>query len=169
MEKIFITYFQDSQLSQTENLLFDNPDIFSKNDCKEFREDLLNYLVTIPHKDSFQRILILQVEHTVIGIVMIEKLVDSSSYFRIKWLAIKKSEHNKGYGTKLMQYAFHEIRKLGGIYVSVETANEKHNSIAKHFYQNLGFKSVGVLPDYYPPPLYGRKRSEDSVLYFKKL
>lgn len=169
MQNICIAFFQDKYFSEAEKLLKDNPDIFSESDCKEYREDLLVYLQEIPHNDREKRIMVLLLEGIPVGLVMITKVRDSESYFRIKWLVIKSTEHNKGFGTKLIQYAFHEIKKLGGKHVYVETSNEQHNKFAKHFYQKLGLSKVGILPNYYPRPLKGKRQSEDYILYYKNL
>lgn len=162
-----ITLFQDKYLVGAETLLKEHTDIFSVADLKIYRQDLLEYLL-----NNHQRhivVLTLLEENEVVGVTMYRREEQSQNYYKIEWFVVKKSLQNRGHGTFLMQEAFNRIKSMGGKHVYVETSYEKHNETAKHFYEKLGFKKMGVLPDYFIHPMKKYHRPEDYILYHKHL
>lgn len=159
-----IKHFDKMHLQQAFDLIKDYPDVFSEKDLEFYKEDLEN---TSFHKKGNGSLIIVS-ESNLVGIIIfgIEGL--SENYSKIKWLIVKKDFQGNGYGQTLVNEACKNIKDAGLSNVYLETSNEHHNDKTKHFYQKLGFKVMGVLPDFYPHPI-SRKRSEDSVIYYKSL
>jgi len=164
-----IDFFKDKYLAEAEKFLRGNPDVFTKKECTLYRKDLLDYLSDPPPKEDNARILVVLANKEVCGLIMFEKEEESRDYYRILWLVIKKSEQRKGYGTLLIKEMVKKIKRFGGKHIIVETSDEPRNKKVKKFYQKFGFKKIGVLPDYYPPPILKHKHPEDSIIYFKDL
>lgn len=167
--KLHFVQFKKEYLQDIEKILTGYTDIFSENDLKQCRKDLLDYTNNIAPYDKDTTVLVFLVDSVVCGIIFFHKDIYSHNAYRIEWLAVAKDQQNKGYGTHLMQEAFKHIRKNGGKHVYLETSNERHNEHAKKFYEDLGFKKVGVLPDYYDPPIKFPRKLEDGIIYHKAL
>ncbi|HEY7119910.1 MAG TPA: GNAT family N-acetyltransferase [Tepidisphaeraceae bacterium] len=64
-------------------------------------------------------------------------------------LAVDPAERGRGIGERLMREMVEQLRLRGvrRVYLEVEAAN----AAAVHLYERLGFRGIGVLPDYYGP------------------
>lgn len=161
--------FQEQFLLQTDKLIKGHPDIFSKNDLVQFKHDLVSYLATERHMANQGLAFVLVEDKVVCGIIMYQKDQYSHNAYNINWLIVKKDQQDKGYGTHLVKEVFKKIREAGGRHVYLETLNARHNEHAKKFYEDLGFKKVGVLPDYYDPPIKFPRKLEDGIIYHREL
>lgn len=166
---IHILPLNDQFLSQTENLIKNHSDIFSENDLIQFKHDLNSYLAMDRHMADQGLAFIVVIDKTVCGIIMYQKDQYAHNAYRINWLVIKNDQQNKGYGTRLVKEVFKKIKEAGGKHVYLETSNARHNKHAKKFYEDLGFKKVGVLPDYYDPPIKFPRKLEDGIIYHREL
>lgn len=160
---------QDKHLPEAEHLLREHGDIFSEKDIKNFKQDLISYLSLPRHVAEYGLTFIIEVDNIVCGIILYQKDQYSHNSYNIKWLIIKKDQQNKGYGTHLVNEVTKRIKKVGGKHIYLETSNERHNEHAKKFYEDLGFKRVGVLPDYYDSPMKSSSKLEDGILYHKEI
>lgn len=166
---IHIIPFQDHFLPEVESLIKEYPDIFSENDKVQFKQDLIAYLALSRHAANQGLTFVVTTDKLLCGVIMYRKDPYAHNTYNIPWLVIKKSQQNKGYGTHLVHEVFKKIREVGGKHVYLETSNERHNEHAKKFYNDLGFKKVGVLPDYFDPPIKFPRKLEDGIIYHKAL
>lgn len=166
---IHIIPLHDDFLSQAKDLLKDHPDIFSEKDTSKFKEDLHTYLALRRHLTEQEFIFIIEENKALYGLIMCQNDPYAHSTYNIKWLVTKKDQQGKGYGTHLMHKAIKKIREVGGKHVYLETSAEKHNKHAQKFYEDLGFKKVGILPDYYDPPIKFPRKLEDGIIYHKAI
>lgn len=169
MDKFHITFYQDKYLTQAQDLLKNNPNIFTYKDISIFHTMLSEYMKVKPHHSNEIITLVAILNNSLIGLLMYENMDESSDYYELHWLVVSPSEQHKGYGVMLMTHAIDLIKQAGGKYIMVKTSNEKHNEKVKKFYTKLHFKKVAIIPDYFPPPMRGFKKREDCIFYLKKL
>jgi ribosomal protein S18 acetylase RimI-like enzyme len=169
LTKIEIIPFHKRHLADVIALVQASPEIFSDKDIKVLHQELDDYLENPNLIGEKAHVFVIKKDYHIVGVAVFYHERQSKDYYHIKFLAIDPKEHNRGLGKKLMRYVFSRIRHLRGRYVYLETSNERHNEKAKHFYTSLGFKPVGVLPNFYQEPREGRKTPEDCVLYYREL
>jgi ribosomal protein S18 acetylase RimI-like enzyme len=75
-----------------------------------------------------------------IGFIAVER-ADATLYY-IERLAVLPKYRHRGYGQKLMEFAFEHIRVNGGKKVSIGIINEQ--TVLKDWYQGLGFEEVST-------------------------
>jgi len=75
-----------------------------------------------------------------IGFIAVER-VDATLYY-IERLAVLPAYRHRGYGKRLMEFAFEYIRANGGTKVSIGIINEQ--TILKDWYQGLGFEEIST-------------------------
>jgi ribosomal protein S18 acetylase RimI-like enzyme len=75
-----------------------------------------------------------------IGFIAVER-ADTALYY-IERLAVLPKYRHRGYGKKLMEFAFEHIRANGGKKVSIGIINEQ--TILKEWYQGLGFEETAT-------------------------
>lgn len=166
---VTITSFRDKYLYETEQLIRQHPYIFSTDDMKQFRQDLLAYLNDHRLIGDKARIVILQANGKVGGCVVFFKEPGSHDYYKIEWLILAKDMLHMGYGTLLFKYAEHLMKEGHAKHVYVATSHESRNDEAIKFYESRGMKEMGTLPNFYTNPLRGRKTPEDKVIFWKHL
>ncbi len=66
----------------------------------------------------------------------------------VRWIAVAPEARGRGVGRRLMQYAEDRIFKAGpNVFLMVSDFNER----AQRFYETLGYRLVGKVPDYIVP------------------
>ena len=75
-----------------------------------------------------------------VGFVAVEK-ADATLYY-VERLAVLPKYRHRGYGKKLMEFAFEYIRANGGRKVSIGIINEQ--TVLKDWYEGLGFEEVST-------------------------
>jgi ribosomal protein S18 acetylase RimI-like enzyme len=84
----------------------------------------------------------------------------SSSRYWLGWFAVAKKLRRQRIGTRLLRRVEGDLRSLRQRKVFVST--EDSNSVAKDFYTDNGFRTEGVIRDY-----YGNR--EDELIMSKEL
>lgn len=164
--KCIVQGFSDTYLVQAKELLNEHPDIFANQEIELYRQDLLDYL---KEEKNLIKIFIARLHHDIQGLIAVHKVDEAQNYFKIEWIVVRKDMQRNGVGSILMEEVVRWVREKQGKYIFVETSNERHNEKAKNFYEKHGFKKVGVLPNYFAPPLKHRKTPEDCIVYLKEL
>lgn len=75
-----------------------------------------------------------------IGFIAVEK-VDTTLYY-IERLAVLPQYRHRGYGERLMKFAFEYIRANGGTKVSIGIINKQ--TVLKNWYTGLGFQETSI-------------------------
>jgi ribosomal protein S18 acetylase RimI-like enzyme len=75
-----------------------------------------------------------------IGFIAIER-ADAALYY-VERLAVLPEYRHRGYGKKLMEFAFEYVRANGGKKVSIGIINEQ--AVLKNWYKELGFEEVSA-------------------------
>ena len=98
----------------------------------------------------------------VLGYLGAYKTEDSKDSFKLDWFAVKKGHQGKGTGSKLINTVIEELRKNDAPRLFVETCGCEDNSLARKFYEKVGFQKVGELPDFY-------NEGHSMLIYYQKL
>lgn len=81
----------------------------------------------------------------------LEGTFDHSGY--VRWIAISPHARTRGVGRRLMRHAEERIfRKGPNVFLLVSAFNRR----AQAFYRRLGYREVGVIPDYLVPGITER-------------
>ena len=108
-------------------------------------------------------------ERNDVKILHVKKDENSHNAFNIEWLIVKKGFEHHGLGSHLIIETEALIRGKGGRHLYLETSSARHNQKVKDFYEHLGFKEVGKLPDYFDHPKKNYKKLEDAIIYHKSI
>lgn len=100
----------------------------------------------------------------VLGFAELVQPKDSVRIWYLEWLVVKKGNQSKGIGTKLLEYMETEVGKTKKSRICIDTLfdlDEGTKNTLK-FYRHRGYRSIGVIPDYYGK--YGSK-----IIFYKDL
>lgn len=84
------------------------------------------------------------VDGQTVAVCMME---ERDGLYNIVNFAVKEDHQGKGYSREILLYALDYVRTQGGRYVEIGCGNANLRLIA--MYQKLGFRFIGVWPDYY--------------------
>ena len=71
--------------------------------------------------------------------------------FDLYWIAVDPEQQGRNLGSKLMDDAEREIRRLGGARVYADTSGRAQYAPTRGFYQHCGYVVDAVLDDFYAP------------------
>lgn len=158
------TPLNNSLIEAAEMLINDYPEIFSDTDISNYKKDLQDH----ENKSGIQFLTLLS-DNQLVGIIGFKKDENSHNAFNIEWLIVKKGFEHHGLGSHLIIETAALIRRKGGRHLYLETSSARHNQKVKDFYEHLGFKEVGKLPDYFDHPKKNYKKLEDAIIYHKSI
>lgn len=98
----------------------------------------MEYRQLIEMKEKGIKMFGLFLEGTQIGFVAIESAGKETYY--IERLSVLPEFRNKGYGTKLLDFAFNYVKKVGGEKISIALMD--NNVLLKNWYSAYGFKET---------------------------
>lgn len=84
--------------------------------------------------------------------------------YDLMWIVVDKKYRGQGIGMELINHIEQKIKGKGRILI-VNLINLRRNKkppISASFYEKLGFRQAGVIPDYY-------NLGMDKAIYFKKI
>ncbi len=108
-------------------------------------EAVLRYIVS-------GRVFVGKMEGTVIATAVLEK---NEQQFEIKNIAVDPKHQGKGYGKLMLSHLIQFAIESKAQEVFLGTGNSSLSQLA--FYQKMGFRITGVIPDYfagYDPPVF---------------
>jgi ribosomal protein S18 acetylase RimI-like enzyme len=82
--------------------------------------------------------------------------------FDLYWLVVDPIAQGRGLASRLLAHAEESARRQGGRQLVVETSGGPEYIAARHFYENRGFTSVALIPDFYRP-------GDPKIVYLKSL
>jgi diamine N-acetyltransferase len=91
---------------------------------------------------SGTRVFALYHKNKIAGTIALERSRDSNDIYYIERLAVLPDLRHGGFGKTMMDYAFNEVKKLGGKKISIGIINE--NAVLKQWYRSYGFTEVSV-------------------------
>lgn len=80
--------------------------------------------------------------------------------FDIYWIGVSPAWQGRGIGRALTNFAEQEIAKRGGRLFVVETSSRETYTPTRRFYETLGYREAGRIPDFYGP-------GDDRVIFTK--
>jgi len=82
--------------------------------------------------------------------------------YHLHWLAVAADHHGQGIGRRLEAAIVARIRVEGGVKIYAEISNRSYHARARKFYEQCGYLSGTVIPDYYGA-------GDDKMFYVKNL
>ena len=82
--------------------------------------------------------------------------------YDLYWIAVDNSRRGSGIGKLLMEKTEHEIKKINGRMIYIETSNKPLYEPTKKFYLSCNYKIEVILKDFYAP-------QDDKIIYSKKI
>ena len=101
-------------------------------------------------------------EERVTGYVCFGPTPATQGTYDLYWVAVAPSEHGKGIGSELIQFAEDHIRAKGGRFVIAETSSTPKYEKTRAFYERKGFTKVAHVKEYYRP-------GDDLIIFGKYL
>ena len=80
--------------------------------------------------------------------------------FDIYWIGVASNMQGRGIGRALTAFAEQSIAASGGQLFVVETSSRETYTPTRRFYEALGYREAGRIPDFYGP-------GDDRVIYTK--
>lgn len=99
---------------------------------------------------------------TPVGYICFGRTPMTEGTFDLYWIAVDKSQRNKGVGAKLIGAMDEVLLHNGGRIVRLETSSMETYQGTVQFYLNAGFIEAGRIPGFYKP-------GDDLVIFFKAL
>src|SRR3954468_9863772 len=78
------------------------------------------------------------------------------------WIAVDKTVHAKGLGTRLLHRAEADVRAASGRLFLIETSSLPHYDLTRKFYVKHGYEQAAVLKDFYAD-------GDDMVVFRKRM
>jgi len=69
----------------------------------------------------------------------------------IYWIVVDADCRGAGIGRALVRHAEQEIQNAGGRMVLIETSSKAEYCVTRRFYQDMGYRQIGFIPDFYTP------------------
>src|SRR5262249_34949427 len=155
----------DQHLSEAEKLMSDYPEIFSVDDRRTWRQDLLRILLKeVPERHVF---IALSGKNVAGAILFSEDVESHNHYWEINWIVVNHEFQRKGIGSVLLKKAFNEMREKLGERVYVKTSAAHYNEDTRAFYKKMGFEELTSLPHYYADK--EKNTAENAIVFYQKL
>jgi ribosomal protein S18 acetylase RimI-like enzyme len=103
-----------------------------------------------------------EADSEVCGYVCVGKTPLTASTWHLYWICVHPRFQREGVGLRLQLHAEEFIRGEGGRRVVLETSSQPSYQPTHRFYQKVGYRKAGTIPDFYKP-------NDDCIIYFKEL
>src|SRR4051794_36409960 len=84
----------------------------------------------------------------------------TAAAYDLYWLVVAEAARGRGIGAALCSAVGDELKGRGGRVIRVETSSLEGQGGARRFYEKVGFRLAGAIPDFY--------RDGDDLLVFAK-
>ena len=101
-------------------------------------------------------------EERIVGYVCFGPTPATQGTYDLYWVAVSPSEHGKGIGSQLLQFAEDHIRAKGARFLIAETSSTLKYEKTRAFYERKGFAKVAHVKEYYKP-------GDDLIIFGKYL
>lgn len=101
-------------------------------------------------------------EGQVTGYVCFGPTPATQGTYDLYWVAVSPSEHGKGIGSQLLQFAEEHVRAKGARFLIAETSSTPKYEKTRTFYERKGFAKVAHVKEYYKP-------GDDLIIFGKYL
>ena len=85
----------------------------------------------------------------------------TAAAYDLYWLVVAEAARGRGIGGALCAAVADELKGRGGHVIRVETSSLEGQGGARRFYEKVGFRLAGAIPDFY--------RDGDDLLVFSKV
>ncbi len=106
---------------------------------------------------------VFQQDNEILGYATLKLEFPGHNNCELSWVAVKRKDHDKGIGRKLVHF-IEKIAKKRGFRNIYAYTSEKGNDKVHEFYKKLGYRKINALEDYYSDGtravLYGKSLDE---------
>jgi ribosomal protein S18 acetylase RimI-like enzyme len=134
--------------------------VFKPHELVALREVLADYFAT-NHADGHVSVTLEQ-DGRPIGFAYYAPAEMTDRAWTLWWIAVDKTVHAKGLGTRLLRKAETDVAAAGGRVLFVETSGLPNYELTRRFYLKHGYDLEATLRDYYA-------EGDDMVVFRKKM
>jgi GNAT superfamily N-acetyltransferase len=137
----------------------DSTGVFKPHELVALREVLADYFAT--NRADGHVAVTLERDGRPIGFAYYAPADMTDRAWSLWWIAIDKTVHAKGLGTRLLHKAEADVEAAGGRVMFIETSGLPHYDLTRRFYLKHGYEEA-TLRDYYAD-------GDDMVVFRKKM
>ncbi|MCX7935298.1 MAG: GNAT family N-acetyltransferase, partial [Planctomycetota bacterium] len=100
---------------------------------------------------SGYRFLFAEIEGDTVGYTCYGPIACTAYSYDLFWIAVHQNLRGHGLGKHLLRATEERIARLGGKRIYIETSTLPQYEPTRRFYLACGYKTEGVLPDFYAP------------------
>ncbi|MGQ9471734.1 MAG: GNAT family N-acetyltransferase [Candidatus Aminicenantales bacterium] len=115
----------------------------------------------VPGQKDYRLVVIENSQAEVAGFISYGPTPLTEGTYDLYWVAVSPQNQRKGYGQILLQYLEKQVEKEKGRMVLIETSSQPKYSGTRSFYENLGYREIARVPDFYRP-------GDDRITYLKR-
>lgn len=98
----------------------------------------------------------------VVGFMSFGETPLTDGAYDLYWMAVAPDAQGQGYGRELVDWLEARVKNRGGRLILIETSSQAKYEGTRRFYQNLGYREVSRIPDFY-------RLGDDKITYAKYL
>jgi ribosomal protein S18 acetylase RimI-like enzyme len=115
-----------------------------------------------PDGDCYEaRVAVADDSERVLGYACFGATPMTAAAYDLYWLVVAEAARGRGIGAALCSVVGDELKGRGGRVIRVETSSLEGQGGARRFYEKVGFRLAGAIPDFY--------RDGDDLLVFAKV
>ena len=111
-------------------------------------EELIDAFLTNSLESGYH-ILVAKTDSKVVGYVCYGETPLTEGTWDVYWIAVDRTRQGKGIGRALMIETEHNIQKLHGRLVVIETSTKPNYNKTRQFYVLQGYSEIALIPDFY--------------------
>lgn len=111
-------------------------------------EELIDAFLT-KSMESGYHILVAEMDSKIVGYVCYGETPLTEGTWDVYWIAVDRTRQGKGIGRALMIETEHNIQKLHGRLVVIETSTKPNYNKTRQFYVLQGYSEIALIPDFY--------------------
>ena len=134
--------------------------VFKPHEIVALREVLDDYHAT--NRDEGHAAYTLTDGDRILGFVYFAPVAMTDNTWEVWWIAVATSEHGRGLGRQLLDFAEADIRDRGGRLLLIDTSSLPNYEPTRRFYLRQGYTISAQIPDFYHD-------GDDKVIFWKKL
>lgn len=135
--------------------------VFDPVEVDTVKELWTEYIEKGPEVSGYNFIVYQDVGH-VLGYACFGPRALTEGTYDLYWIAVDKTHHNQGIGRALLRQVEHEVQKLDGRLIVVETSSLERYAPTRSFYIRAGYQHEATLHDFYSP-------GDDLVIFTRHL
>jgi ribosomal protein S18 acetylase RimI-like enzyme len=139
-------------------MILDDTGFFTDAEIDVAMELVDTFLTNPAQKDYF--VYVAEEEEQIYGYACFGPTPVAVGTYDLYWIAVDPAVQNKGVGKKLLGFVEHEISRLQGRLIIIETSSQEKYKATQAFYLSNGYHLAARIKDFYKP-------GDDRMIYTK--